>query len=46
MEGETLLGLLALHIKMKVFDGATSIPEYASGVTVVFKVGSVVSMQI
>ena len=45
MEGETPLGLLALHIKVKVFDGATSIPEYSNGVTVVLKVGSVLLMK-
>lgn len=35
-----LLGLLALHVSVKAFNGATSIPEYTDGVTVVLKVGS------
>lgn len=42
MDGETLLGLLAVHVRVNVFEGATSIPEYTAGVTVVLKVGSVV----
>lgn len=41
MDGETLLGLLAVHVRVNVFEGATSIPEYTAGVTVVLKVGSV-----
>ena len=42
MDGETPLGLLAVHVSVNVFEGATSIPEYTDGVTVVLKVGSVV----
>lgn len=37
-----LLGLLAVHVRVNVFEGATSIPEYTDGVTVAFNMGSVV----
>ena len=34
-----------MHVRVNVFEGATSIPEYADGVMFVFKVGSVVQFK-